>query len=153
LAKTLADAAARAEIVARIRKLDSSHAANWGRMSAHQMLCHLRDSFLVAMGEKTVSPASGLFQRTIMKFVALQIPIEWPKNISTRPEVEQGIGGTPPADFGQDRASLILVLSRFCDDSRCLAGLRHPIFGKMSQSEWLRWGYLHSDHHLRQFGV
>jgi hypothetical protein len=29
----------------------------------------------------------------------------------------------------------------------------HPIFGRMSHREWLRWAYLHADHHLRQFGV
>jgi hypothetical protein len=29
----------------------------------------------------------------------------------------------------------------------------HPIFGAMSERAWLRWGYLHMDHHLRQFGV
>ena len=29
----------------------------------------------------------------------------------------------------------------------------HPIFGRMSEAEWLRWGYLHTDHHLRQFGA
>jgi hypothetical protein len=28
----------------------------------------------------------------------------------------------------------------------------HPMFGKMSAKDWMRWGYLHADHHLRQFG-
>ena len=46
----------------------------WGKMNAHQMVCHLNDSYALAMSEKT----------------------EW---------------------------------------------------------EWMRWGYLHADHHLRQFGL
>ena len=29
----------------------------------------------------------------------------------------------------------------------------HPIFGRMSDGDWLRWGYLHMEHHLRQFGA
>ena len=29
----------------------------------------------------------------------------------------------------------------------------HPIFGHVSEAAWLRWAYLHMDHHLRQFGV
>jgi len=29
----------------------------------------------------------------------------------------------------------------------------HPLFGPMSETQWLRWGYLHVDHHLRQFGA
>ena len=31
--------------------------------------------------------------------------------------------------------------------------VRHPFFGAMSPNQWLRWGYLHTDHHLRQFGA
>jgi hypothetical protein len=29
----------------------------------------------------------------------------------------------------------------------------HPIFGRMSEAAWMRWAYLHTDHHLRQFGA
>ena len=29
---------------------------------------------------------------------------------------------------------------------------RHAIFGAMTASDWMRWGFLHADHHLRQFG-
>ena len=25
-------------------------------------------------------------------------------------------------------------------------------WGKMTAGDWMRWGYLHADHHLRQFG-
>jgi hypothetical protein len=32
-------------------------------------------------------------------------------------------------------------------------GHAHSFFGRLSRTEWLRWGYLHMDHHLRQFGV
>jgi hypothetical protein len=36
---------------------------------------------------------------------------------------------------------------------RDFTGRAHPIFGAMAKEEWHRWGYLHLDHHLRQFGV
>jgi hypothetical protein len=29
----------------------------------------------------------------------------------------------------------------------------HPILGRLSRGQWMRWGYRHMDHHLRQFGV
>ena len=29
----------------------------------------------------------------------------------------------------------------------------HPIFGPMTLRAWMRWGYLHVDHHLRQFSA
>jgi hypothetical protein len=27
------------------------------------------------------------------------------------------------------------------------------MFGSMQRTDWLRWGWLHADHHLRQFGA
>jgi len=27
------------------------------------------------------------------------------------------------------------------------------MFGLMPDRDWMRWGYLHMNHHLRQFGV
>lgn len=66
-------------------------------------------------------------------------------------EVRQGFGGTPPGDFKDDRTRLLETLERFCA-FRQLAQIKHPIFGSMRSEEWMRWGYLHADHHLRQFG-
>jgi hypothetical protein len=121
-------------------------------MTVHQMLCHLDDSYLTAFGEKPVSPAGGLMRGPLVKFVALYVPAPWPKGVPTRPEVEQGIGGTPPADFERDRQRLLETFARFCRSEGALAP-RHAIFGSMKAADWMRWGFLHADHHLRQFGV
>jgi hypothetical protein len=114
------------------------------------MLCHVNDSYLACMGERKVSPATGVFQQTIMKWVALRVPLPWPHGVATRPEVEQGVGGTPPAKFEGDRAQLLATVKRFA--ARDCKFSPHPIFGAMSADDWMRWGYLHADHHLRQFG-
>ncbi len=95
----------------------------------------------------------SVLQRTLIKWIALYAPMRWPKGLPTRPEVEQGAGGTPPVDFDLDRASLVSVIERFGDASRSLPCHSHPLLGDMRDSQWLRWGYLHADHHLRQFGV
>ncbi|HMC60724.1 MAG TPA: DUF1569 domain-containing protein [Candidatus Solibacter sp.] len=81
------------------------------------------------------------------------MPVRWPKGFATRPEMEQGIGGTPPADFARDRADLERVIQVFSDPNRQFRWQLHPIFGALSETEWMRWGYLHADHHLRQFGA
>jgi len=120
-------------------------------MSAPQMVCHLCDSYRVALGEKAVGSATGFLQRTIVKWIALELPMNWPSGTPTPPEVEQGIGGTPPDEFKEDRTELISLVNRFCSKDTELKIL-HPFFGRMSRREWLRWGYLHADHHLRQFG-
>ena len=105
------------------------------------------------MGARAVSMASSPLQRTVVKFLALYAPVKWPGGVKTRPEVEQGVGGTAPGEFESDRRSLIAAVERFAAANRDFEWALHPIFGKMSEDEWLRWGYLHADHHLRQFGV
>ena len=92
--KTLANLEDKQNTLERLARVQPDHRAHWGRMSAHQMLCHLNDSFLAVMGEKYVSPASGPLQRTVVKWVALYTPIPWPKGVPTRQEMDQLIGGT-----------------------------------------------------------
>jgi len=151
--KTLANQSEKEESLRRIALVTPGARARWGKMSAHQMMCHLCDSFRLALGERQASPASGLFQRTVMKFGALYVPLPWPHGIATRPEMEQGVAGTPPLEFEKDRAELCALLERFCAAGQTLASVTHPIFGAMTVQEWMRWGYLHTDHHVRQFGA
>jgi hypothetical protein len=147
---SLAAIADRESILRRIALLTPSDRRLWGKMSAHQMVCHLCDAYRLPLSEKTASPATGFLQQTIMKWIALRMPLKWPKGVATRPEMEQGVGGTPPAEFEKDRADLLSIVRRFCAIANLV--VPHPFFGALSREEWLRWGYLHADHHLRQFG-
>ena len=149
--KTLLHADDRASIAQRLSLLSPEDTARWGFMSVHEMVCHVDDSYRYALGQKAASPATGFMQRTVMKWCALHLPMRWPHGVPTRPEIEQGKGGSRPVDFHQDVVSLLATFKTFCDDlpSPCL---EHPIFGKMTATDWMRWGYLHADHHLRQFG-
>ncbi|HET9250719.1 MAG TPA: DUF1569 domain-containing protein [Candidatus Eisenbacteria bacterium] len=122
-------------------------------MSPHQMVCHMIDSTRVALGELKVSRVDTLVNRTLVKWIALRVPVPWPSGIRTRPEIDQVLGGgTRPAGFAHDVARLEELTNRFAGE-RDFTGRAHPIFGAMSREEWHRWGYLHLDHHLRQFGV
>jgi hypothetical protein len=121
-------------------------------MSAHQMVCHLADGFRIAIGAKPVSPATGFLQRTIVKWFALYAPVPWPAGLPTRPETDQERAGTLPIDFAADVARVEALLDLFTAPTRGLDRTPHPIFGAMSEAAWLRWAYLHADHHLRQFG-
>ena len=145
----------RAEVAAstlhRLRRLRPDSQARWGRMNAHQMVCHLSDALQVPLGERVASPATGLFQRTLLKWIALYLPLRWPAGIQTRPEIDQECGGTRPAEFARDVAQLETLMQAFLTQQT--PRTPHPIFGAMSEREWLRWGFLHADHHLRQFGV
>jgi hypothetical protein len=122
-------------------------------MSAHQMICHLCDSCRVATGERRASNVGGLLHRTLMKWIALYLPVRWPPGIPTRPEVDQQVGGTKPVEFAADVAQLEALLEFITTRDRGFDWPAHPIFGRMSRAAWLRWAYLHADHHLRQFGA
>ena len=150
---TLARARCKAEIIRRLRTVRPESARRWGQMSAHQMICHLCDSCRMAMGEKPVSDASGRLQRTLVKWIALYVPVRWPPGIPTRPEVDQQVAGTRPVAFAADVAELEALLDLITTRKKGFGWPVHPIFGRMSQAAWLRWAYLHMDHHLRQFGA
>jgi len=151
--KTLARRGDKAEILERLRALRPESARRWGRMSAHQAVCHLADSFRFAVGHRPAHAAPGLVGRTVVKWIALYVPLAWPAGIATSPEVDSEKRGTRPADFASDLAELESLVDLVATQPGPLDGRVHPVFGRMSQSAWLRWGYLHADHHLRQFGA
>lgn len=141
-----------AEILQRLKVVRADSVRRWGRMSAHQMVCHLCDSYRMAVGVRDVSQATGLPERTVIKWIALYVPLRWPAGITTRPEVDQELGGTRPGEFAGDVAELEALIGTFTR-ATSLDERSHPIFGRMSRAAWLRWAYLHTDHHFRQFGI
>jgi len=151
--KTLARGQCKAEIVRRLSTVRPESVRRWGRMSAHQMICHLSDAFRMALGQMPVSDASGHLQRTVVKWVALYLPMRWPPGIQTRPEIDQQSTGTRPGDFAADVAELEALLDLVATRESGFEWPVHPIFGRLSHAAWLRWAYLHTDHHLRQFGA
>jgi hypothetical protein len=152
--KTLVQPADKAEILRRLRDVRPDSTRRWGRMSAPQMVCHLGDAFRMALGQKEVSHHSGILSRTVVKWIALYAPLRWPSGIVTRPEIDQQLGGcTKPGDFGADVKQVEGLVAVFTGRGSGVIWPEHPIFGAMSEGDWMRWGYLHVDHHLRQFGA
>jgi len=149
--KTLFNLPDRKEVLDRLNWVRPESQRRWGSMSAHQMICHLSDSFRAALGEKRISQSTTLFKRTIYKWVALWLPFHWPHGIKTRPEMDQHQGGTPPTEFASDLEKLRILFDRFCTSEVEFAP--HATVGQMSRSERMRHAYLHMDHHLRQFGA
>ena len=149
--QSLRDPEAVDSIVTRLHKLHPQRPRAWGRMTPNEMLCHLADSFEVALGERPAAPADTWWRRTVLRRMALHTPFAWPQGIKTRPEVEQGVGGTAPGDFEQDRARVVALLRRFATADARYG--KHPSLGPLTRDEWLIWGYRHTDHHLRQFAL
>ena len=150
--RTLARPGDLAELLRRLQTVGPNSTARWGRMSAHQMICHLGDAMLVATGQKAAEGVSGPLPRLIVKWIALYLPMRGPSGLRTVAEIDQEGGGTKPHDFIREVRELDMRLRRFTEERQTMCPT-HPIFGPMSRKAWLRWAYLHTDHHLRQFGA
>ena len=151
--KTLAREECRAELYQRLQSLHPESERRWGRMNVHQMVCHVADACRMAVGQMRVSDSSGIMTRTLIKWVALYAPLHWRPGIVTRPEIDQLVAGSSPSDFTADVTTVRSLLDAVADQGRTGRWPIHPVFGKMTTAQWLRWAYLHTDHHLRQFGV
>jgi hypothetical protein len=151
--KTLRNARDKAEILQRLESIWPTTERRWGRMSAHNMICHLSDGFRIYMGERPAAQAPVPFPRPILKWVALWAPLPWPHGFQTFPELDQEGGGTRPAEFANDVAKLRRLIESFVGPPARYSTRPHPHFGQLNEREWLRLGYLHADHHLRQFGA
>lgn len=152
-ARTLADADCKAEILARVKSLRPDSVRRWGRMTAHQMVCHLIDCNRMALGEVVVTALTTRIPRAIVKWVSLYTALPWPAGLPTNPELDQDVGGLRPSDFAGDAAALEATVERLTSRAGRGDWPQHPDFGTMSEGDWLRWAYLHIHHHLRQFGV
>lgn len=151
LLRSIHDPATRAAVLARLDTLRPDAPGRWGRMNVHQMICHLNDMFLFAMGEREGPRAGNWLQHTLVRWWAMTVPFRWPHGFPTPRQFDQEREGTPPAEFDADRARLVDSIHRFSEPETTLH--HHPLFGTLSRAEWGRWGFRHCDHHLRQFGA
>jgi uncharacterized protein DUF1569 len=121
-------------------------------MTAEQVICHLADGFRMYMGLRPVADDSSSLMRTAGKWVALWAPLPWPHGFRTVPELDQERDGTAPSQFPRDVDDLLSLMNRMITRPRDFTWQAHPHFGSLSEVEWMRLGYLHVNHHLRQFG-
>jgi len=148
--KSLASREVLSETKERLRKVTPEDKALWGKMSVMQMMRHLSCSYDVALADREVGPMKGP-PPWLLKFAALRSGLTWPKNTDTTPELIRVLDE-------ESTATLAELIDETVGKMEAVAsGVRwresHPMFGRMSAKDWMRWGYLHADHHLRQFGA
>lgn len=144
------------ELLQRIAQMRPDNQRRWGKMSPHQMICHVADGYRLYLGDLTGEPhPAPAFIKAMVRTVVIYLPLQWPKGrIPTLPSLDQAAGGgTRPVEFARDVATLCEVLERFTSVPQHFKFNPHPGLGAMSYFGWMRLGYLHADHHLRQFGA
>ncbi|MCZ2149618.1 MAG: DUF1569 domain-containing protein [Bryobacterales bacterium] len=143
--KSVRDAAARKEILARMARLEPGTRPKWGKMTAAQMLGHVAAPMRGAMGEMKVTGKPGPLRNRIIRYLVIHV-LPWPRGVPTVPEyVHAG-----EEDFSKNIHALTAVLERF---AAALTLAPHPAFGTLSRKDWGCLTYRHLDHHLKQFGL
>jgi hypothetical protein len=146
--KSLSDARARQELLARLERLTPDATARWGKMTAPQMLAHVADWMLMAKGElKTAAKKRPLRYPVIKQLVIFWLP--WPKGVPTAPELL----GRKSSEWAIERAAVRKHVQSFENRDPKAAWPDHPAFGKLTARAWGVLGYRHTDHHFRQFGI
>lgn len=151
--KTLSNSENKAEILRRLAAIGPDSPRRWGRMTVIEMVCHCGDALVVSMGDRQTLPIGNWFSRVVVKPAALWIPRPWPHGYPTVPECDPNRAGTHPVELALHLRDLHDLIHRFTRRPREYPLQAHPMFGRMTQKEWMRWGYLHLDHHLRQFSA
>jgi hypothetical protein len=152
--KTLANATDLHELQQRYAALCVDDRPLFGTMTPGTAVCHVRQAYTWALsGMPGTLPYKIPIPQAVLKKIALYAPVKWRSGLKTVVELEPGQPGTLPADFASDKASLLAEMERFRGSIGSQGVVPdHAFFGSMTLADWHRWGYLHADHHLRQFG-
>jgi hypothetical protein len=136
----------RESILGRLHSLTPEKEGLWGKMSAHEAICHMADHLAVALGEIPSRREDNWLSRSVAKWLFIKTPMPIPKaKIDTAPEMLT----TVPEDWDDDISRCETLINRFATDN---PDSPHPAFGPMVPSDWGVLCYRHMDHHLRQFG-
>ena len=145
------------ELVERLYALEPDSPRKWGTLTPGEMLCHLGDatsSVLKRGATESADPTPAAARNhPALKWIALRSPLPWPQGLKTPAAVDPRVGGTKPGDFEADRTRAIAGLRNFAAAPASALARSHGAFGRMSITDWHRWAYRHTDHHLRQFGL
>jgi hypothetical protein len=119
-------------------------------MTVQQMLVHIGDAAAAVIGQRpfSASPRSG--PRGLVRFIALYVLPRSPRGIKSGAEPATKV--VDATTFSLDRERAIALLRQLAAPNQTFVA-EHPAFGAMTRAEWMRYAFLHTDHHLRQFDL
>ena len=127
--------------------LNENSTALWGRMNIYQMVKHniLWGEMISGKTKYKQVFLGRLIGRMLLKN-ALKDGKVMPRNAPTAPGLIVSANGNVSAE----KAKWIAQIEQLAHFSN--SGFVHPFFGKMTIEQIGHHGYMHIDHHLRQFG-
>jgi hypothetical protein len=149
--KQIAEDAVLNDLVSRLERLTPTHAAAWGTMNGQQMARHLGDACEAVLMRRPFASRPRGKPSPLRKFVLLHLLRQMPRGIKAG--ADPAGAAVDPADFASDLSRAVTLLQALADAAPEALVDQHPVLGPMTRANWMRWAYLHTDHHLRQFGV
>jgi hypothetical protein len=144
--KTSFDQATRNDLIARIKRLNDTSVAQWGKMNVYQMAKHCRLWEEMIAGKTLYK--RGFIGRVVGRMVLkgmLKTEKPLPRNTPSLKELIITENGS----MEEERKKWIALLEG--QEHFSNPGFVHPFFGKMTEEEIGILDYRHTDHHLRQF--
>lgn len=135
----------------RINGLTPTTPRRWGKLEPARLLCHLRRSLEISLGEiENVADRSIPLVRDGLLWVFFHSWTHWPGGWINSGAI---LTPKPKQKFEEERAALHKKLEAFVDaleqsPERCTV---HPLLGSLSLATWSHVHGVHFHHHFRQF--
>lgn len=147
--KSLLDASAHEEILARLDLFSPDTKRIWGTMEVAQALAHCSRALDMATGR--LHPKRIFIGRIIGPLFRSNYSNEKPFDKSSPTSQELVIKET--RSFDREKENLRQLINSFYHGGRSgITDRPHPFFGPLTKEEWAIGMYKHLDHHFRQFG-
>jgi len=132
----------------RIDNLKRDERPSFGKMNAHQMICHCTDQIRLALGTLEALETGGLTPKEVFEFHNAGKTVPTPKGMD-----QFAGGGTKPTIYNDDIDTLKEHIIEFSNLDDNFEFGHHPYFGKFTKEKWTSLTIYHLDHHLKQFNV
>lgn len=139
------------DLTRRVNNLSPQSLRQWGTMMPDQMLHHLNLATGGPLGFFDLPDESYLMSRTISKWLLVDFFSEQPKGLLL--PLTFKIPATQHFDFEHEKKLFIEIINKACNSKSTDNWGDHPLFGRMSNTEWGRLFTMHIDYHLKQFNA
>ncbi|MFA6244529.1 MAG: DUF1569 domain-containing protein [Candidatus Hydrogenedentales bacterium] len=139
------------EVVRRVERVKPFANPAWGTLTPPEMVGHLVETLRYSMGRgEPYEDVGSWFTKHVLRRLLRWGLLRIPKNIQA-PRAP----GMGPRPRPSDSETLHAVLEEYLGLVQAgeLTPVQHPILGNLDVDEWARLHVLHTEHHLRQFGV
>lgn len=146
--RTVMSTQRRNHLLARIDALCPQAPRRWGRMTAHEMVCHLSDQLRSALGIMPTRIMHTPLRHPVVRWISIYMTPPRDRFLAPAEALT-----SHPKDFEEDRDVLRGLVQELACQENIGRWPQHPYFGRLSGRMWAEVTWKHCDHHLRQFGV